>query len=84
MRRRSADWSLAALIERIDVGTNRIDIHIRPTGLGALLDVAAALLPNATDAETQTLISRPQRRSFTGTDRGRRGPDSANRCRPIS
>jgi site-specific DNA recombinase len=46
---------LTALIERIDVGTNRIDIHIRPTGLGALLDVAAALWPNATDAETQTL-----------------------------
>jgi hypothetical protein len=35
--------------------TNRIDIDIRPTGRGALLDVAAALLPNATDAETQTL-----------------------------
>jgi hypothetical protein len=31
---------LTALIERIDVGTDRIDIHIRPTGLGALLDVA--------------------------------------------
>jgi len=46
---------LTALIQRIDVGTNRIDIHIRPTGLGALLDVAAALLPHATDAETQTL-----------------------------
>jgi site-specific DNA recombinase len=46
---------LTALIERIDVGTNRIDIHIRPTGLGALLDVAGALLPNATDAETQTV-----------------------------
>jgi site-specific DNA recombinase len=46
---------LTALIERIDAGTNQIDIHIRPTGLGALLDVAAAVLPNATDAETQTL-----------------------------
>src|SRR6516164_8905140 len=46
---------LTALIERIDVGTNRIDIHIRPTGLGALLDPAAALSPNATDGETQTL-----------------------------
>ena len=46
---------LTALIERIDVGTDRIDIHIRPTGLGALLDGAAALLPNATNAETQTL-----------------------------
>jgi len=46
---------LAALIERIDVGTNRIDIQIRPTGLGALLDPAAALSPNATDGETHTL-----------------------------
>src|SRR5215471_10565193 len=39
------------MIERIDVGTNRIDIHIRLTRLGALLDVAAALLSNATDAD---------------------------------
>jgi site-specific DNA recombinase len=46
---------LTALIERIDVGTNRIDIYIRPTGLGALLDPAAALSPNATGGETQTL-----------------------------
>jgi len=46
---------LTALIERIDVGTNRIDIQIRPRGLGALLDPAAALSPNATDGETQTL-----------------------------
>ena len=46
---------LTALIEHIDVAANRIDIHIRPTGLGALLDVAAALLPKATDAEAQTL-----------------------------
>jgi site-specific DNA recombinase len=46
---------LAALIERIDVGTNRIDIQIRPTGLGALLDPASALSPNATGGETQTL-----------------------------
>jgi site-specific DNA recombinase len=46
---------LTALIERIDVRTNRIDIQIRPTGLGAFLDPAAALSPNATDGETQTL-----------------------------
>ena len=46
---------LTALIERIDIGTNRIDIQIRPTGLSALLDPAAALSPNATDGETQTL-----------------------------
>src|SRR6516164_4878960 len=46
---------LTVLIERIDVGTNRIDIHIRPTVLSALLDPAAALSPNATGGETQTL-----------------------------
>ena len=45
---------LTALIERIDVGANRIDIHLRPTRLGALLDVALTPLPSATD-ETQIL-----------------------------
>jgi site-specific DNA recombinase len=43
---------LTALIERIDVGANRIDIHLRPTRLGMLLDIAAT--PSATD-ETQVL-----------------------------
>jgi DNA invertase Pin-like site-specific DNA recombinase len=43
---------LAALIERIDVGANRLDIHLRPTQLGALLDIRATSLPSATD-ETQ-------------------------------
>jgi len=66
---------LTALIERIDVGTNRIDIHIRPTGLGALLDPAAALSPNATGGETQTLSvlvklrrCRREIRMLVGTD----------------
>ena len=66
---------LTALIERIDVGTNRIDIHIRPTGLGAPLDPAAALSPNATDGETQTLSvpvklrrCRREIRMLVGTD----------------
>ena len=45
---------LTAMVKRTEVRTDRIDIHIRPTGLGALLDGAAALLPNV-DAETQTL-----------------------------
>jgi site-specific DNA recombinase len=43
---------LTALIERIDVGVDQIDIHFRPTRLGALLDVATPL-PSATDDETQ-------------------------------
>src|SRR6201995_2123 len=37
--------ALAALIERIDVRADQIDIHIRPTRLGALLDGASTLLP---------------------------------------
>jgi site-specific DNA recombinase len=45
---------LTALIERIDVGANRIDIHFRPTRLGALLDIAATPLSSATD-EAQIL-----------------------------
>jgi site-specific DNA recombinase len=45
---------LTALIERIDVGADQIDIHLRPTRLGPLLDVATPL-PSATEDETQTL-----------------------------
>jgi DNA invertase Pin-like site-specific DNA recombinase len=45
---------LTALIERIDVGADQIDIHLRPTRLGPLLDVAAPL-PSASDDEIQTL-----------------------------
>ena len=46
---------LTALIERIDVGAHQIDIHFRPTRLGALLGVAAASSPSATDDETRVL-----------------------------
>ena len=52
MRQRSL---LAALIERIVLGANQIDIHFHPTRLGALIDVSAASSPSATDDETQTL-----------------------------
>ena len=45
---------LTALIERIDVGTDQIDIHFRPARLGALFDVAAPL-PSASNDETQIL-----------------------------
>jgi site-specific DNA recombinase len=45
---------LTALIERIDVGANRIDIHFRPIRLGMLLDIAARPLSSATE-ETQIL-----------------------------
>ena len=36
-----------ALIERIDVGADQIDIHTRPSRLGGLLDGAATPLPSA-------------------------------------
>jgi DNA invertase Pin-like site-specific DNA recombinase len=45
---------LTALIERIDVGAGQIEIHTRPSRLGALLD-GASTLPSATDNETQIL-----------------------------
>jgi site-specific DNA recombinase len=43
---------LTALIERIEVGAHQIDIHFRPTRLGALLDVATA---NAAGDDAQIL-----------------------------
>jgi len=46
---------LAALIERIEVRANRIDIQLRPTRLSALLDIAATPAPSETDGETQIL-----------------------------
>jgi site-specific DNA recombinase len=46
---------LTALIERIDVGADQIEIHTRLSRLGALLDGASTLLPSATDDETQSL-----------------------------
>jgi len=46
---------LARLIERIDVRADQIDIHLRPTRLAALLDVAGTPLPSATDDEIQIL-----------------------------
>jgi hypothetical protein len=44
---------LTTLIERIDVGADQIDIHLRPTRLAALLDVAATPLPSASDDKAQ-------------------------------
>ena len=47
---------LTTLIDRIDVGTHQIDIHLRPTRLAALLDVAATPPPSATDDENSNLV----------------------------
>jgi len=46
---------LTALIERIDVRANQIDIQLRQTRLGAILDVAATRLPRTTEEEIQIL-----------------------------
>jgi site-specific DNA recombinase len=57
---------LAALIDRIDVGANRIDIHLRPTRLAALLDVATPL-PAATEDEIK-ILSIPVRPRRSGRE----------------
>jgi hypothetical protein len=44
---------LTALIERIDIADNQIDIHIRPTRLAALLNLAAEA--SAVDDDSQIL-----------------------------
>jgi site-specific DNA recombinase len=46
---------LTRLIERIDVGADQIDIHLRPTWLAALFDGTATPLPSAMDDEIQIL-----------------------------
>jgi hypothetical protein len=60
---------LTALIERIDVGTNRIDIHFRPTRLATLLDIAAVSLPSETDDEAQILLAPIERATPGGGSR---------------
>jgi site-specific DNA recombinase len=46
---------LTTLIDRIDVGADQIDVHLRATRLGALLDAAATALLSATEDEIQIL-----------------------------
>ena len=46
---------LTTLIDHIDVGVHRIDIHLRPARLAALLDGAGTPLSSATDDEIQIL-----------------------------
>jgi hypothetical protein len=46
---------LTTLIDRIAVGADQIDIHLRPVRLAALLEVAATPLSSATDDEIQIL-----------------------------
>src|ERR1700680_4017343 len=44
---------LTALIDRVDVGIDQIDIHLRPPRLGAFFDAAVTTSQSATDDETQ-------------------------------
>ncbi|HKM71721.1 MAG TPA: zinc ribbon domain-containing protein, partial [Stellaceae bacterium] len=46
---------LAALIERIEMNVDRIEIRLRPSRLNVLLDVTATPLQSMTDDEIQTL-----------------------------
>jgi hypothetical protein len=46
---------LTALIDRIDVGADQIDIHLRPIRFGVLLDVATTPSPSAREDEIQIL-----------------------------
>jgi DNA invertase Pin-like site-specific DNA recombinase len=57
---------LTALIERIDVGANRIDIHLRPRRLSTLLDIAATSLSSATDEAQILSVPIKLRRSGRG------------------
>jgi site-specific DNA recombinase len=58
---------LAALIDRIDVGADQIDIHLRPTRLGAILDVASTSVLSARDDEIQ-IVSVPVRLCRSGRE----------------
>src|SRR5262249_55413117 len=67
---------LTAVIGRIEIGANQIDIHFRPTRLGEILDIAATPSSSATEEEVQILSVpvrlRRSRRAITmlidGTD----------------
>ena len=59
---------LTALIERIEVSVDQIDIRLRPSRLSALLDAAATPSQGATDDETEIL-------SRAGTAAPRRAGD---------
>ena len=55
---------LTALIERVDVGVDRVDIHLRPTGLSALFDTAVT--PSL--REEPVILAVPARLSRAGME----------------
>jgi site-specific DNA recombinase len=58
---------ITALIERIDIGNDRSDIHTRPTRFGAFLDGGATPLPSAPDEEIK-ILSVPVRLRRSGRE----------------
>jgi site-specific DNA recombinase len=58
---------LAGLVERIDIGANQIDIHLRARGLGALFDGPAAPMVDEASDETQ-ILSVPVRLRRSGRE----------------
>jgi hypothetical protein len=58
---------LAGLVERIDIGANQIDIHVRARGLGALFDGPATPLVDEANDETQ-ILSVPVRLRQSGRE----------------
>jgi DNA invertase Pin-like site-specific DNA recombinase len=59
--------AVTALIERIDVRSDQIQIHTRPSRFGAFLDGASTLLPSSTDDELQ-ILSVPIRLRHSGRE----------------
>jgi hypothetical protein len=71
---------LTALIKRIDIGDNRIDIHIRPTRLAALLNLAAE---SSADNDSQILyVPVELRRSGREIKMRMDGPDPFAAAKP--
>jgi site-specific DNA recombinase len=58
---------ITALLARIDVRANQIDIHLRPTRIDAILDIAATPVPPATD-EANQIVSLPVRLRRSGRE----------------
>jgi len=74
---------LTTLIDHIDVGVHRIDIHLRPARLAALLNVAATALSSATDNEIQILsMSVRLRRAGRAIRMWIEGPDPFATAKP--
>jgi site-specific DNA recombinase len=64
---RSCPQPASGLVERIDIGANQIDIHVRATRLGALFDGPAAPLVDEANDETQ-ILSVPVRLRQSGRE----------------